>query len=128
MDSAFAIILGLLFIVSGLGVSLISYRAATGAIGRNRTRGIRISSTMMSDEGWQAGHRAALVPALLGAGQMVLCGILLLFTSSEDTAKLIVLASSALLVIGVAVATLLANQAAHSANEASNNVDDGTLP
>ena len=136
MGSAFSIVLGLLFVASGAGIGFISYQAATGALGRNRSRGIRIASTLESDESWRAGHRAALVPSLLAAGQMALCGLVLLFTSGDDTAKLIVLASSALLVTGMAVATLLANQAAHRANdgtndranEQANDVGDGTLP
>lgn len=128
MGSAFSIFLGLLFMACGTGIGYISYQTARGAIGRNRSRGIRIASTMASEEGWAAGHRAALVPSLLAAGQMVLCGILLLFTSGDDSTKLIILASSALLVVGIAFATLLANQAARSVNEGVDDVGGGTLP
>lgn len=112
MGSWFAVVLGLLFIASGAGILYISIRTASGEISRNRRCGIRISSTMASDAAWAAGHRAALIPSSLAAGQMTLTGMVLLFVSNDDTARLLVLLSSGLLVVGIGVAAFLANQAA----------------
>lgn len=39
---------------------VVSARAADGRIARNKWVGIRTRSTMRTDEGWAAGHRAAL--------------------------------------------------------------------
>jgi hypothetical protein len=41
-------------------IIVISWRAADGRLKRNQTTGIRIPSTMRSDQAWVAGHRAAL--------------------------------------------------------------------
>lgn len=46
-------------LVTGVMI-VVSARAADGRIARNQWVGIRTRSTMRTDEGWAAGHRAAL--------------------------------------------------------------------
>lgn len=60
-DRLFAIVVGAavqIFLPALMIV--ISWRAATGRLKRNQTTGIRMPSTMRSDQAWAAGHRAAL--------------------------------------------------------------------
>lgn len=51
--------MGVLLIAPVLGL-VISYRAASGKLPRNPTMGIRIPSLAVSEEAWQAGHRASI--------------------------------------------------------------------
>jgi uncharacterized membrane protein len=51
----------------GVMVVALGHMAATGRLPRNIFAGIRIPSTMRSDEAWRAGHRAA-ASALTTAG------------------------------------------------------------
>ena len=62
-----ALLLGLLWVVSGLAVAVVGRRAADGRLGRNALAGIRIRSTLRSDAAWRAGHAAAR-PASDAAG------------------------------------------------------------
>ncbi len=113
MDYAISLFLGLVLLVSGAGVAYISYRAASGALGRNKMAGIRIPSTMRSDEAWLAGHRAAFWPSVFGSGQAMFGGLLLLFGPGPESTTLIVLVVSGVLVASMAVATIMASSAAN---------------
>ncbi|WP_390623475.1 SdpI family protein [Subtercola endophyticus] len=50
----------------------VAFPCAAGAVPANRGIGIRIPSTQASESAWEAGHRAARVPALVG-GIVVIC-------------------------------------------------------
>jgi hypothetical protein len=55
------------FGLAGVVVVVLGRLAATGRLPRNVLAGIRIPSTMRSDEAWRAGHRAA-ASALTASG------------------------------------------------------------
>lgn len=88
-----AVILASVFVVSGGLVAALSCKLAGGSIGRNRLMGLRLPSTLRSEEAWHAGQRA-FAPFGLAAGLgCALLGAALLLRPSEGVA--IVLSSLA---------------------------------
>lgn len=55
---------------------LICWAAGRGRIPRNDAVGIRLPSLQRDDRAWQAGHAAAVRPALVGCLATVLCSVL----------------------------------------------------
>ena len=104
--------LAVLLITTGVLVSWVGTRSATGRLARNRRLGVRTPRTVASDEAWEAAHRAA-GPWLVAAGAAVTVpGVVLLARPSNALGGLVVLAGSGLLVSLVAVSALLADRAA----------------
>jgi hypothetical protein len=64
-------------------IVVVSWRAATGRLKRNPTVGIRMPSTMRSDEAWMAGHRAALRLTPLYLLQLAVTLTLLIVTVAQ---------------------------------------------
>lgn len=110
-----------------LAVAIITviWRAATGRLQRNQTAGIRIPSTMRSDEAWQAGHRAALrlTPLYL----LVLAGTLiaLIVASLHASTMAINLAGIGGAVGWLAVVSVSAIVAGRAAKEAEDRTEGG---
>ncbi|MGY2900276.1 hypothetical protein ACVKXF_002931 [Curtobacterium sp. PvP017] len=60
-------------------VMWLTWRAATGQLGRNYLAGVRTRATMSSDDAWRTGHRAALPPTLISGVITVLwCAVCIL--------------------------------------------------
>lgn len=62
----------------GAGVALVwmAHATASGRLGRNQFAGIRIPSTMASDEAWLAAHRRAKRPTLAAGYVAAASGVL----------------------------------------------------
>ena len=54
-----AVLLGVLLIVLGIALLEVGRRAAAGTLPRNGLVGLRTTTTMASDETWDAAHRAS---------------------------------------------------------------------
>ncbi len=61
-QSALAIIIPLAILL----MAVVAQLGGTGRLPRNGFLGLRIPSTMASDEAWRAGHRAATLPTWCG--------------------------------------------------------------
>lgn len=110
-----AVGLALLFVIAGGLVAGLSRKLASGSIGRNGVMGLRLPSTLRTDEAWHAGQKAfapfgiaaGLGCAALGAG--------LLLRPSEGVAVLLASLASIWLVVLPAIGAFLGDLAAKDA-------------
>jgi hypothetical protein len=97
-------------IVIGLG-----RLGATGRLPRNLLAGIRIPSTMHSDEAWRAGHRAAASALTVsGLGPIVIAVLIGIVKSDDDTRASLTRIGGAWLIGWLGVATFQARRAARA--------------
>ena len=83
---------------------------AGGTIRANRGIGIRLPATRMSETAWRAGHRAALLPAIVGSGVViVVAGLGLAY---RDLQPVLQVAGIMLFLGTLLCSTLCANDAA----------------
>jgi uncharacterized membrane protein len=93
------------------------HRAASGRLVRNHFFGIRIPSTLASDAAWRAGHRAAIpivwltVPAVFG-------GVVALARTDRASLELAFWSTTAMLLLIVFIAVVVAHKAARRPAEA----------
>ncbi len=121
MPLVVALALGFVMIVSGLLVAWIAVRAANGRLGRNHLAGMRMQSTMSSDDAWLAGHQAARSATLAAAGASILSGVIVLFRPSNALGMTTILVGCGLLVALVGVGAFRANRAAAQVDQPSAN-------
>ncbi|MBT8211915.1 MAG: SdpI family protein [Acidimicrobiia bacterium] len=94
----------IVLIAGGLVVSWLGQKAAVGNLDRNWVVGIRIPSTLASDEAWDAGHRAAGRILILAGSAPIIGGALMLVVGwGRDTLA----ATIALVACGVLVGLVL---------------------
>jgi hypothetical protein len=112
--------LGAVIVVTALCVDMVR-RTAAGAFKRNHVYGLRLASTLASDEAWDAGHRAALphlkVSGWFGVVMTVITVALILgfVVSGNDVPEALVavpLTAVCLQTVAVVVGTVAANKAA----------------
>ncbi len=97
---------------SGVLVIALSRKLAGGTIGRNSVSGLRLASTLRSDEAWHAGQRAfAPYGAAAGAGSALL-GASLLLRPSQGLAITVASAASVWLVVLPAIGAFMGDLAA----------------
>ncbi len=110
-----AILLALLFIIAGGLVAGLSRKLATGSVGRNHLMGLRLPSTLRSDEAWDAGQKA-FAPFGLAAG--LGCAVLgagLLLRPSEGVAVVLGSLASIWLVVLPGIGAFMGDLAAKDA-------------
>lgn len=88
-------------------VTWLTWRAASGSLGRNSLAGVRTRITMSSDAAWQVGHRAVLRPMIIAGTVTVLwCSVSIVVAPLRTPVSVLVasvlLIGSALLSIPVA--------------------------
>lgn len=84
----------------------LTWRAATGELGRNDLAGVRTRVTMSSDDAWRTGHRAALPPTLISSVIDVLwCAVRIIVPALRTPAPVIV---ASVILVGAAVLSILA--------------------
>ena len=97
-------------IVMGLG-----RLAATGRLPRNLVAGIRIPSTLRSDEAWDAGHRAAASALTVAGAAPLALGVYAASTRKDpESRSVLTRAGTAWLLGWLGLATFRANRAARA--------------
>jgi hypothetical protein len=103
------------FGLAGVVVVGVGRLAATGRLPRNLVAGIRIPSTLRSDEAWRAGHRsAATALTTSGLGPVVVALVLAVRTPRRDGQELLLRLGVGWLLAWIAVATFQARRAARA--------------
>ncbi|MGV0869903.1 SdpI family protein [Corynebacterium kalidii] len=112
--------LGAVIVVTALCVDMVR-RTAAGAFKRNHVYGLRLASTLASDEAWDAGHRAAVphmrVSGWFGVVMTVITVALILgfVVSGNDVPEALVavpLGALCIQLVGMTWGTVAANKAA----------------
>jgi len=99
----------------GIIMIVVGRLAAAGRLPRNLLVGIRIPSTMRSDEAWMAGHQAAASALTVGGFGPIAAGIVaLLAKPSRDKQAALLRVGMLWLLAWVGVATLQAGRAART--------------
>jgi hypothetical protein len=111
------IVLFVTMVGSGILSMWMARAAASGRLKRNQLAGIRIRSTLASDEGWLAAHKRAEGPNLLAGGLMAASGIVALLPIPMPAVVIFVLAVSIVTVALVLYAARIGDKAARAANE-----------
>jgi len=93
-------------------VTVVTQLAASGKIQRNGFVGIRIPPTLATDEGWLAGHRAAVLPSWTGVVLVAAAAVVAQFVPGPGP----FLGCAILLLLSLTVAVVAAWRAAGSAS------------
>ncbi len=114
----FAVPLGLALALCSILVWVVTDRAAKGKITRNGLVGIKVPTTLSSDEGWLVGHQAALPMAkwigILGSVVALVLIVVGGFSELEPTPPLVVvrLIAYAAFLIAAIILAVVAHRAA----------------
>jgi hypothetical protein len=104
--------------LSGIIVITVGRMSAAGLLPRNMLAGIRIPSTLRSDEAWQAGHEAAATALTVAGLGPIAAATILGAKGRSDSDKLVSRIGTAWLLGWVALATFQARTAARETSAA----------
>jgi hypothetical protein len=118
MESQRAIVatfMAIIFAFLSFLLVVVDWAAASGRLRRNHWVGIRIPSTMRSDQSWVAGHGAALrlMPLHLTVGVGLLLAVLA--APTLETVHLIGIGGAAVFLVVAVITAIVANRAAKAA-------------
>lgn len=101
--------------LSGVIVMVVGRMAARGRLPRNPFAGIRLPSTMRSDEAWRAGHEAAASALMIAGVGPIISGIIVGAKNPGRKVQTVVSRMADLwLLAWIGVATAQANRAARA--------------
>ena len=101
--------------IGGAIVIVLGRMAAAGRLPRNLLAGIRIPSTMRSDEAWLAGHRAAASAlTVAGAGPVVVAVVVAAIPPGRNAETVLFRIATAWLLSWIGLATVQASRAARA--------------
>ncbi|MEI6361904.1 MAG: SdpI family protein [Actinomycetes bacterium] len=111
-----AVWLGVLWLVAGAVMAAVGWLGANGKLRRNHWAGIRLPSTMASDDAWAAGHADGSRWLAGGGGLVATIGVLmLLFKPDDATVAAISIVLAFFMVVIIAGAATAAHGAAKKA-------------
>ena len=92
MPLATAVGLGLVLLASGAILAVVAFRSQRGTLPRNWIVGIRTTTTLASDEAWDAAHRAGARALSTGAWGTAAAGMALLLRPSNGVGLAVIMA------------------------------------
>ena len=96
-------------------IAVLSQLGGNGVLGRNGFLGLRIPSTMYSDDAWRAGHHAAALPAWIGFVAITVAAIIgLVFVKSDSGSAIISIFVGVIFLATLIWAVIVASLAARS--------------
>lgn len=96
-------------------IAVLSQLGGNGVLERNGFLGLRIPSTMYSDDAWRAGHHAAALPAWIGFVAITVAAIIgLVFVNSDSGSVTISIVVGAIFLVTLIWAVSVASLAARS--------------
>lgn len=113
MDTA---IVSTLLLVAGAALVWLAWLGSQRRLPRNRWAGIRLPSTMASDEAWRAAHEASAGPLGVSGGIMLLGGLAVAVSGLDNPVGRVAVA---LTLVGSFAALVAATRAAVAAARAS---------
>lgn len=122
MDSDLGVRIVLVVVMAGSGILLVwmAHAAASGRLKRNAIAGIRIPSTMASDEAWLAAHVRAKRPTALAGYVSIASGLVALLPVPVEVAGAAVLAGCGAMLVLVLYGARVGGRAAAEVAKASN--------
>ena len=107
------LVAGIVLVLVGVLVVVITELAASGRLGINSIAGLRFGAMLASDEGWTVGHRAARVPLDLAGVALVIAGLIYLVVPMTDGVSVLVVIGAMVFTLAmVAIAAVVGNRAA----------------
>jgi len=116
----------LVTVLAATVIAATTWMAAAGRLRINPLAGYRFRYFLAGEDAWRAGHRAALLPTVIGAGALAAGGIASAVVDTDDSAAACVFGGCGILLACVVWATLRGNRAALDA--LATQVDPGTTP
>ena len=110
-------------IITGILLGIIQWRAASSGARRSGAAGIRLPSTLASDEAWRAGHRAAAKHMRLAAAAFIAGGIAALIFRTSSLQEDTLMVATGVGVLFLIRAAVVANRHAYLTNAFSRRKD-----
>jgi hypothetical protein len=105
--------LGILWLVAGIVIGVVGWAGATGRLPRQHWAGIRLPSTVRSDEAWEAAHDAGGPIMESGGALVATVGLLLIvFRPNDDNTTLVSMFLAAGLLVAVVAGGVVGVRAA----------------
>lgn len=122
MDSDLGVRIVLVVVMAGSGILLVwmARAGASGRLKRNAIAGIRIPSTMASDEAWLAAHIRAKRPTALAGYVSIASGLLALLPVPVEVLGVTVLAACGAMLVLTLYGARIGGRAAAEGAKASN--------
>src|SRR5699024_5426497 len=109
----------IILVVTGIVIAIIQRRTRAEGARRSGFIGIRIPSTLTSDEAWRAGHQAASTPMLMSALTFIGGGILAAFIRAPSTQNVVVIGAVSVCLFLLFLSAVAANRCALSIRRSS---------
>lgn len=107
------LLIGTLWLVAGTGIALVGVAGARERLPRQHWAGIRLPSTMKSDDAWIAAHKAGASWLVAGGVVPAVGGLLLLLARpSDEVSAVLSLAAAAWMLALVCIAGVIGVRAA----------------